>query len=478
MQLRLIYLASIWLLSALPSSGTALDHAGPLFHRGPLTITQGQQIEALGPFFRFQRSELEWGWAIPPLMAFRADEITDFSEFEFLYPIFSYDRFGPAFRAQVLQIISFSGGETLADEQNKRVTLFPFYFHQRSTDPAQRYTALLPLYGRLRNRLLRDEIEVVMFPAYSKTRKKDVVTRNFLYPIFHLRQGPGLEGWQAWPLAGFERRIPLTQTNDFGEGILLEGHEKMFILWPFYLQSHTGMGTANPQTQRAVLPFFSQQRSPERDSSTYLWPFGFTFTEDREKNYREWAFPWPLIVFARGEGKHANRIWPFFSRAKNPTLESNFYLWPLFKVNRARAEPLDRERTRILLFLYSDLTERNTATRTALRRIDFWPLFTQRTDHTGNRRLQVLSVLEPLLPNNKSIERTYSPVWSVWRSEYNAKTGDSSQSLLWNLYRRERSSEKTKLSILFGLLQYESDKRGAHWRLLYIPTRSGKSRKE
>ena len=72
-------------------------------------------------------------------------------------------------------------------------------------------------------------------------------------------------------------------------------------------------------------------------------------------------------------------------------------------------------------------------------------------------------------PNNKSIERNYSPVYALWRSERNGKTGAASQSLLWNLYRRESTPQSKKFSLLFGLFQYESNTNGRHWRLFYIP---------
>ena len=229
------------------------------------------------------------------------------------------------------------------------------------------------------------------------------------------------------------------------------------------------MGTESPATQRAILPFFSIQRSLLRNSSTYLWPFGLTYTEDREKKYREWDAPWPLVVFARGEGKTANRIWPLFSQARSPTLQSDFYLWPLYKYNRITSEPLDRQRARIFFFLYSDLIERNTTSGTGLRRTDLWPLFTAHRDHQGNERLQLLAPLEPLLPNNKSIERNYSPLWSIWRSEKNGKTGVASQSLLWNLYRHDMTSTSKKYSLLFGLFQYQSGPEGNRWRVFYLP---------
>ena len=175
------------------------------------------------------------------------------------------------------------------------------------------------------------------------------------------------------------------------------------------------------------------------------------------------------MVFARGPGKETSRIWPFFSQAQSTNLESRFYLWPVYKYNRFHTELVDRERTRILFFLYSDTSQASLETGQARRRVDLWPLFTHRRDYDGSERLQVLALLEPLLPNSTSVERNYSPIWSLWRSERNARTGATSQSLLWNLYRRESNPDSRKCSLLFGLFQYQSDSETKRWRLFYLP---------
>ena len=108
-------------------------------------------------------------------------------------------------------------------------------------------------------------------------------------------------------------------------------------------------------------------------------------------------------------------------------------------------------------------------------RIDFLPFFTSRKDFDGSWRLQVLSILEPIFPTSKSIERDYSPIWSLWRAERNPKTGANSRSLLWNLYRRDKTPESKKISLLFGLFQYESQPDGRRWRVCYVPL--GKAKK-
>jgi len=218
-----------------------------------------------------------------------------------------------------------------------------------------------------------------------------------------------------------------------------------------------------------LIPFYSFYRSKARDSTSYLWPLGVTHTVDREKKSHEWDAPWPLIEFARGEGKYTSRVWPFMSRSHNQSLRSDWYAWPIYKYNRISSAPWDRSRMRILFFLYSDVRERNTQAHTLRHRVDFFPFFTSRKDFDGACRLQILSILEPFFPASKSIERDYSPIWSFWRAERNPKTGANGQSLLWNFYRRDKTSESKKLSLLFGLFQYESRAEGKRWRVCYIP---------
>jgi hypothetical protein len=149
-------------------------------------------------------------------------------------------------------------------------------------------------------------------------------------------------------------------------------------------------------------------------------------------------------------------------------LESDFYAWPIYKFNRLESPPLERRRTRILFFLYSDTMEENKQSERNKRRVDFWPFFSYHLDPDGNQQWQTLTVLEPFFPNNRSIRREYSQLWSFWRAEQNAQTGASSQSLLWNLYRHEEKSHSKKTSLFFGLFQYQSKANGGSWRICGI----------
>ncbi|HWH68918.1 MAG TPA: hypothetical protein VNT26_06005, partial [Candidatus Sulfotelmatobacter sp.] len=464
-KLYLVGCLAVWLPGVSLAQDDGWD-AGPLYDEFNLTLTPGHRTEAAGPFYYREQQETQRTWAVPPLLSYTVDPALELKEFDFLYPILTYDRYGGQYRWQLFQLLAFAGGPTQLETTRKRFTIFPFYFQQRSSDPSQNYTAYGPFYGNLKNRLMRDEIHYVMFPFYSQTRKKDVVTDNYVYPFFHLRHGPGLKGWQFWPVVGHEHKEVTTRTNTFGDPEMVPGHDSWFALWPIYHNTYNGIGSTNIVWDQGVLPFYELTRSPQRDQTTVLWPF-FTRIDEREKKYREWQVPWPFIDIARGEGKTITRVWPFYSQAHSSNVVNHTYMWPVYRYNEIHAAPLERKRTRIFYFLYSDNLEENTETHKFRRRVDLWPFFTHRRDFNGNRRLQVLAPLEPATPGSHKIERDWSPVWSLWRAESNPTTQAASQSLLWNLYRRETAPAHKKVSLLFGLFQYEKNPAGKGVRLFY-----------
>lgn len=458
------------LLAVGPLRGWAADFPvfGPLFSEFGLTLEPGKRTEIAGPLFYQQAAGTQRGWGVPPLFSSTRDPAVESQETDFLYPVMTYDRYGRQYRWQLFQLLSIAGGPTQTETVRDRFTLFPIFFYQRSSDPSENYTGYGPFYGHLKNRLMRDEIFYVMFPFFAETRKRDIVTDNYLFPIFHKRTGDHLTGWQAWPLVGHESKGITFTTNGFGDVTVIGGHERWFAVWPIWFNQYNDIGTPDPKWQSGFLPAYSVTRSPQRDATTVLWPF-FSKIDDREQKYVEWQTPWPFVIFARGEGKTTSRVFPFYGHSQSTNLTSDFYAWPIYKYKAIHAAPLDRRRHRILFFLYSDLIERNTETQTYRRRIDFLPFFTRQREMDGSTRLQVLAVLEPFLPANKSIERDYSPIWSLWRSQNNVKTGAASQSLLWNLYRHESKPEEKKTSLLFGLFRYVSGSDGKQVRLFFIP---------
>src|SRR2546428_7304184 len=120
----------------------------------------------MGPLFYHRRSDTTRTWALTPLFSYTVDEDTDWAEFDFVYPIAGYDRFGSEYRFHIFQLFNFSGGKTQTDTNVDRFTLFPLYFQQRSTIPKKNYTAVLPFYGTLKHRLFIDEIHLLHMQNY------------------------------------------------------------------------------------------------------------------------------------------------------------------------------------------------------------------------------------------------------------------------------------------------------------------------
>jgi len=441
--------------------------AGPAYSDYRLTLESGRRQEILGPLFSAQQTDTQWQWNLPPFCYTRTPDV-DWTEAEFLYPLFTWRRFGTEYRVQLFQLLSFSGGKTQPGPDTRLFTLFPIYFQRRSDDPNLNYTAVVPFYGHLQNRLFHDDIKFVLFPLYAETRKRDVVTDNYLYPIFHLRSGGNVTGWQFWPLLGVEQKTPAPVTNTVGEVGTAGGYNRFFAAWPLFFKDRSGVGTTNQENRLIVMPFYSRLRSPLRDENCYGWPIGYWRIEDRARKYREQDFFWPFFEFARGD-KTVTRIFPFYSRASGNGLENDFYLWPLYKFLKMETPALERERTRVAFFLYSDIREKNRQSGQTMHRVDFWPFFTYSRDLDQKQRFQAVSLLEPFFVNNRSIARDYSQLWSLWRSEKDRQTGAASQSLLWNLYRHESGPQSKKISLLFGLFQYQSGHKGAKWRVCYIP---------
>ena len=147
--------------------------AGPLYAEFYQTLCTGYRIEAVGPLFYKEQADTRKTWAVPPVISYTTDEAVGLKEFDMLYPVLTYDRYGDQYRWQFCQVFSFAGGPHPDDPSRHRVTIFPVYFQQRSTmKPEENYTAVFPFYGHLRHRLFRDEIYFVMFPIFGESKKR------------------------------------------------------------------------------------------------------------------------------------------------------------------------------------------------------------------------------------------------------------------------------------------------------------------
>ena len=352
-----------------------------------------------------------------------------------------------------LQVLSFAGGQEPEGNRQRPLHSLPALFPATLLGAEPRTTPRCFLFtATCKHRLFRDKIFFVMFPLYSQTRKKDMVTDNYLCPFFDTppRRRPARLAILA---AGRER----AQGRDHADQRLRRGenHRRPRPVSSrsgrFYCK-RPGIGTDDPQ-RAAVAGVHSclrlRLRSPQRDSTTVIWPFfnyglmtaGRNITNGRRRGRSSSSRAAKARRPARLAASTAARTTPprraisisgrFTSSTMSTRLRSTagapasaFSCIP----NTDGEEHRDREAT--------------TAGR-CLAVLHLSPRF-QRQQPAANPCV----LLEPFLPDNRSIERDCSPLWSLWRSENNPQTGATSQSLLWNLYRHETTPRRQKMLAL------------------------------
>ncbi|HTU03411.1 MAG TPA: hypothetical protein VMG58_16395 [Candidatus Sulfotelmatobacter sp.] len=412
----------------------------------------------LGPIVGWERAldGTITDFAVRPLFHWRREDRPEARTFqlEALYPLFTYRRDERDWEWQFFELLN--GRSEGSQERERRQDFFPFYF-SGETPAGQRYRAVLPFYGDIYDRLGQDEIHVVLFPGYARFLKGGAETTYAPYPLVSWTHGER-SGLHIVPFYGREEK----------PGVF----ERGFVLWPFYLWQRSGLDTDNPETSTAFLPFYYSLRSPERDSTTVLWPL-FSKVTDRAGHYEQWFAPWPVVSFARGEGRYTNRVIPFYSYEKR-VLKNEFllreltstttsFLFPVY-IHEVNEIPGSRqERHRVLWWLYSDTHD--TGRDGDIRRTDSWPFFHYARDREGAAEFQALALLEPFLPANEWIAWNYSPLWSLYSYRRNP-AGAQEWSFLWNLLRHQETAGGRAIEVLGPLVRYRESEATAQLSLL------------
>lgn len=424
---------------------------GPLLHYE--RDERHKQLDLFGPIFggTEKPGEQFWEGALRPLFYIQGDQGHDSEEFDFLYPLVTYDRFGDDSRFQVFQLFAISTGGRQKGGVDKKFTLFPFVFVNRAAQAEKGYWAFFPLYGEIKHRLTFDRIYFIVFPVFSDFKKKDLRTRFVLFPIISWSEGKDIEGWKVFPFFGYQTK----------KG----AYDKRYILFPFWISADLFWDAETERHARASLPFFYHEWSPTRNAWSVLWPF-FRRLEDRKREYVEWDFPWPLWVIARGKDYNVTRFVPIYGQSQDRDRRGYLFLYPLWKWNVASQPGGTVETSRFLIYVLAD-TEK-TRDGQSSRRVDSLPLFQYKRDYNGSVQFQTLAILEPVLPGNKNIIRNYSPLWTIFAHK-RAPNGDASNVFLWNLYRWEKQGDKRQTSLLLGLVQFGSDGEKRSLRLFYLP---------
>ncbi|RLB68161.1 MAG: hypothetical protein DRH08_01740 [Deltaproteobacteria bacterium] len=483
----LLMLTILWCATSVLASDATISTLWPFFDYRASESADYQSTHLLGPFLKYETKGFETEYALRPLF-YRAVDDKGNSLTDVLYPVFGHKREKNFSSFHIFHLFNYTFDHSETDSDNadsdngkadsdsynddpdrrKRHYLFPFLFYGEEEQGT--YMAFFPIGGTLYNWFGKDRIFFTLFPLYSRTERKTQQIDNVLWPFFAKISGENESGYKFWPIYGSSRK----------EGV----YRKKFFLWPIFFSESLKLDSDNPREIRAAWPLYISQDSPEKTSTTVLWPF-FSYTEDRVKGSQSWNAPWPLVRVTKGEKYHGLKILPFFSDETIDVKRERWYIWPIYKIEEMNSDLIERRRDRILFFLYQHLRERKFETGDSRHRVDLWPLFGYR-EKNGVSFLHVLALIETFFPENDGIERSWAPLWRIYQQKWDQQ-GNNVISLLWNLYWYERqegnvawelfplfeyrkeSVHEIDVSFLKGLISYRNGDTGKQLNLFYLP---------
>ena len=473
--ITLLTLLSLLATTAMAEVRTPDPGEGALFTLWPLIdyrqVPQNKtrRLSLLGPLLTFEQKGDDSITAIRPLLHSTSNDKNATSASTVLYPLASAETTPEVSRFEILHLLqkdTFRKDEPSAEES--RFMLFPFIISGESKKYGS-YTSIFPLYGDIYERFWKDEYHYVLFPLYARTVKNNSTNYSLLYPFFTITTGEKESGFQFWPLYGHTAK----------EGV----YSSTFALWPIYLNERRGLDTANPSSRLNLFPIYCSFDSTQIHSTTWLWPF-FGHSTNSEAKEEEWDFFWPFWLTVRGEKHSVTKFLPFYSEEYTPDSSKNWYLWPLYRTDTMQSSAYRQERQRLFYFLFSDKLESWAVDDKSRRRTALWPLFVYNRDSDDTMSITMPALLEPILDRG-GIETNWAPLWRLYSHQWSGN-GDSSLSILWNLYWHDKSTDKlaweffpffryrttpnaTEVQFLKGLVQYRTKDGESSLSLFWLP---------
>lgn len=470
------------LLPAIAANAEEVLNLGPLLYIDRDEQSGTKSIDALGPFVSYKKTPDTVEYGFRPIFYNYRDYSRDRTAFDFLYPLMTHRSFEGDTKFQLIEYLFYYSSDLRPSGfREYSYMLFPFVFGRKDENPEESYFALFPVYGKMRHKFGKDEVNFFLFPLFLQTKEGGATNNNFVWPFIGAYSGGGVSGGRLWPLYGWRGK-----EGDF---------EDEFALWPIYMHRERDF-YGEKLTSTAVLPFYYGTEAPGRTQKTYLWPF-VNVIDDTNKDVRRWDIPWPFVTFSRGT-VHTSRVFPFYSLRSEDDYETGFIMWPALGYKKYVFRDYVRTRRTFGLFILKDIADKplNEQGRSG-KAVHFWPLFSYRTTPEGVSTFHLLSLIETFLPDNPPRERNWSPFWqiAVWRMD---AEGNQMSSILWNTIRTERTKDtmkfelrpiipvisfekseaRSKYYLLGGLLGYKRTPEKKTLRILYIPVNISTKRSE
>jgi len=423
------------------------------------------RTRAAGPFFEHDdMGALEFS-AFRPFYSVTTDREKNYQVKDYLWPVAVTRTWGSDSTWRFLVFFGHNF-ETDVEDGRYRSVIFPLACWGRDA-AHERYAAVFPFGGHIREFLGRDEIDFVLFPLYLETEVNRVRTRDVLFPLISWTRGAGVRRERFFPF--------------YGRSVTEGRSRKLFVLWPIWTSASYYMPSEKGRAF-ILFPLVGRVNTVNQKAWMFIPPF---FRWARSGEQTEASLPWPFVQYASGEMDKLY-LWPLVGRKAVGHSKSRFLLWPLIQLREGQSRDHEYRRNMLFPFVYHEATRplsTGGVTRAAVdgRHLKIWPLmsYERQQDET---RFRLLSLWP--LKNTRGMERNWVPIWTLYDRIRTPEQLD--ESLLWGLWRRRvdedsrrvslfplfsarrEGTEARKWSFLMGLAGYEREGLRKTYRLLYF----------
>jgi hypothetical protein len=390
---------------------------------------------------------------------------------EILWPVYSSTQRDDSLTWRFLLWFGYDKDITQTGDYS-RTWLFPLWF-SGTTKEGERYAALFPLYGTVRD-IYVDRFHFVLFPIWMESARGTHSSWSVLWPIISKTSGEKMNGFRVFPF--------------YGEMDYQNTDKTRFVLWPFWTSGkYTGR---NPGDSWMLFPVVGRVNRASESSWLIIPPF-FNVSHGRGKldYYRKINCPWPFVQIHDGKNSHKRYFWPIYTHRYDDAgdFSNRTILWPFFNFRTANRAAFS-EKSRSLFFFYADSDVKRDLDGDGVYETHieaynrFWPLYSYQTDpdnkyyrfpdlnfskRTGpaDRNFLGMFTLYTLGSSEENKRVDHELLWGFFRRGYGE---NYSRLSLWPFYNYDSDAGDRKWSILGGLLGREGDSENSRWRWLWF----------
>lgn len=378
-----------------------------LFAVWPVSWELGQEKRFFGPLVSYDEENDERHFVFRPFLASYDSE--EGGSFTYLFPL---GKVSPE-KSYFLPVYMSKRSEDASD-----VAFFLFFYG--TSKETGNYGGFFPVAGKLKKRFGRDELGFFLWPLYSYTEDEGATKTNVAWPFFSFYSGAE-EGFKAWPLYGTRGKPGVRQSQ--------------FILWPFFMKDEKNLDTDNPISTFFVLPFYMESVSRLHETKGVFYPF---FTYQRTQDREQWNYPWPVLSSSTGEDVRGFTFFPFYSEVRSGRDRRFYFLWPIYAEREWYLRDALYYQNSVLIINRYIKEENKTF-------FNIWPLFEYKSKEEDYSFL----LPSPLPFRGRGFERIIKPLFTLY--EQRREQGRLMTSLLYGLYTREQEGDDWWMRFAFLL---------------------------